>query len=96
MSFICLELKQLACTKTGSSVLAKGAKTEKFADSKSPKTEEIQQLVEDEARTRTFHIFIHVHIFMLTMLQYASLFSCLRTHPTTILLSKLFHQSKLS
>ena len=29
-----MELKQLACTKTGSSVLAKGAKTDKFADSK--------------------------------------------------------------
>jgi len=59
-------------------------------------TEEIRQLVKDEAHTWTFHIFIHVHIFMLTMLQYASLFSCLYTHPTTILLSKLFHQSKLS
>jgi hypothetical protein len=32
MSFLCLELKQLACTKTGSSVLSKGAKTEKFAE----------------------------------------------------------------
>ena len=37
MSFLCLELKQLACTKTEGSVLAKGAKTEKFADSKPTK-----------------------------------------------------------
>ena len=38
MSFICLELKQLACTKTESNVLAKGAKTEKFGESKPTKT----------------------------------------------------------
>jgi hypothetical protein len=34
MSSLCPELKQVACTKTESSVLAKGEKTEKFADSK--------------------------------------------------------------
>jgi hypothetical protein len=45
MSFICLELKQLACTKTGSSVLAKGAKTEKFADSKPTKKQKVTQNV---------------------------------------------------
>ena len=45
MSFICLELKQLACTKTGSSVLAKGAKTEKFADSKPTKKQKNTQKV---------------------------------------------------
>jgi hypothetical protein len=37
MSSPCPELKQLACTKTESSVLAKGAKTEKFVDSKPTK-----------------------------------------------------------
>ena len=34
MSFLCPKLKQIACMKTESSVLAKGEKTEKFADSK--------------------------------------------------------------
>ena len=41
MSFLCLELKQLACTKTGSSVLSKGAKTEKLADSKPTKNQKV-------------------------------------------------------
>jgi hypothetical protein len=45
MSFLCLELKQLAYTKTGSSVLAKGAKTEKFADSKPTKKQKVTQNV---------------------------------------------------
>ena len=45
MSFLCLELKQLACTKTGSSVLAKGAKTYKFADSKPTKKRKVTQNV---------------------------------------------------
>jgi len=45
MSFLCLELKQLACTKTGSSVLAKGAKTDKFADSKPTKKQNVTQNV---------------------------------------------------
>jgi hypothetical protein len=45
MSFLCLELKQLAYTKTGSSVLAKGAKTEKFADSKPTKKQKVSQNV---------------------------------------------------
>jgi hypothetical protein len=37
MRSLCPELKQSACTKTESSVLAKGAKTEEFADSKPTK-----------------------------------------------------------
>ena len=37
MSFLCPELKQVACTKTESIVLAKGAKTDKFAHSKPKK-----------------------------------------------------------
>ena len=43
MSFLCLELKQLACTKTGSSVLAKGVKTEEFADSRPTKQQKVTQ-----------------------------------------------------
>jgi hypothetical protein len=39
MSSLCPELKQLACTKTESSVLAKGTKTEEFVDSKRTKKE---------------------------------------------------------
>ena len=45
MSFLCLELKQLACTKTENSVLAKGAKTETFADSKPTKKQKVTQKV---------------------------------------------------
>src|SRR5882672_3328405 len=45
MSFLCIELKQLACTKTESSVLAKGAKTDKFADSKPTKKQNGTQKV---------------------------------------------------
>ena len=45
MSFLCLKLKQLACTKTECSVLAKGAKTEKFVDSKPTKKQNVTQNV---------------------------------------------------
>ena len=45
MSFLCLELKQLAFTKTGSSVLAKGVKTDKFVDSKPTKKQNVTQNV---------------------------------------------------
>jgi hypothetical protein len=45
MSSLCPELKQLACTKTESSVLAKGAKTEKFVDSKPTTKKKVTQKV---------------------------------------------------
>ena len=45
MSFLCLKPKQLACTKTESIVLAKGAKTDKFAHSKPTTKNKVTQKV---------------------------------------------------
>ncbi len=45
MSFLCLELKQVACTKTENSVLAAGRKTAKFAYSKPTKNQKVVQKV---------------------------------------------------
>jgi hypothetical protein len=45
MSFLCLELKQVACTKTENSVLAGGGKTVKYADSKPTKKQKVIQKV---------------------------------------------------
>jgi hypothetical protein len=45
MSFLCLKPKQLACTKTESRVLAKGAKTDIFAHSKPTKKKKVIQKV---------------------------------------------------
>ena len=41
MSFLCLKLKQVACTKTENSVLAGGGKTVKFAYSKPTKNRKV-------------------------------------------------------
>ena len=41
ISFLCLELKQVACTKTENSVLAAGGKTAKFAYSKPTKNQKV-------------------------------------------------------
>jgi hypothetical protein len=45
MSFLCLELKQVACTKAENSVLAGGGKTAKFAYSKPTKNQKVIQKV---------------------------------------------------
>ena len=46
MSFLCLQLKQVASKKTENSVLAGGGKTMKFADSKPTKNQKVIQKVE--------------------------------------------------
>jgi len=44
MSFLSLELKQVACIKTESSVLAESGETQKFTDFKPTKTQKVRMV----------------------------------------------------